>query len=260
MVKQVQKGLKTHLISGAGNTFHIHFTELKVSENLKEITKKICSEQPADGTIFLRWKDKARDQLIWDFFNNDGSDAEMCGNATRCVGFYVKKILKEPTTKWHLETVAGQIEIQYYKENQYKVIMTPIIEKKSNLGFFCDTGVPHLILPIDDFTDYKTKKEMAREFRFHKEFAPTGTNVTFVQMLPETDKINAVSYERGVEDFTFACGTGAAAAAFYNFKTRHCSLTEVSMPGGKLTFDLTNLQKPIMIGPAELKGEFTFKV
>lgn len=252
--------LKTHLISGAGNSFHIYFSHEKIDTDLKELSKKICSTQPSDGMIFLRWKDKAHDQLTWDFFNNDGSNAEMCGNATRCVGYYVKNILNDPGVRWHLETVAGMIEIESLKKDSFKIIMTPIIEKKSSLGFYCDTGVPHLVLPIENFSDYKNLYEQARKLRFHSDFAPQGTNVTYVHLLKEKHELQAVSYERGVEDFTEACGTGAAAAAFYNLKIRQIFLTAVSMPGGTITFDLTNLQKPIMIGPAELKGEFIFTV
>ena len=100
----------------------------------------------------------------------------------------------------------------------------------------------------------------ARNLRNHISFAPQGTNVTYIEKLIQPDKIKAVSYERGVEDFTQACGTGAMAAAFYNFKKHAAIETNVEMPGGMLIMNLADLKKPIMTGPAVLVGSKEYEI
>ena len=89
---------------------------------------------------------------------------------------------------------------------------------------------------------------------------PRGTNVTLISATDRPDVLRAVSYERGVEDFTAACGTGAAAAAFYNLKKHHQVTTTVKMPGGDLLFNLENTNQPIMVGPAILLGEYSYDI
>jgi diaminopimelate epimerase len=256
---------KTHLISGAGNTFHIT-SELLAQQNheglspadRKLITKKICTENTADGFIFLK-KTSSSEEYAWDFYNNDGSDAEMCGNATRCVGYYLSEILKDKNSKWNLQTTAGQIEIKKISRECYQVIMTEPKILTSKHGFFCDTGVPHLVQELVNFKQYKEKETEAALLRNHTDFKPKGTNVTYVHLLSENSKVKAVSYERGVEDFTEACGTGAMAAALFNLMKRGTHETEVEMPGGTLMMNLANLKTPIMEGPAVLIGQYEYE-
>ena len=76
-------------------------------------------------------------------------------------------------------------------------------------GYFINTGVPHTII----FDNRIPVKEIGRKIRFHKIFKPAGTNVDFVKVLSK-NKIKVRTYERGVEDETCACGTGATASAF----------------------------------------------
>ena len=247
--------LKTYLISGAGNTFHIVWN--KAASQPATTSKQICKEQPADGFIFLN--KNQQNEYTWDFYNNDGSAAEMCGNATRCVGFFVKNILNDASAEIYLQTLAGRIQIIPQNQNQFQVQMTEIQEFQHPVYFYCDTGVPHIVIERVDFDQYKDLKKFCSELRFHKDFLPRGTNVTLIKKTITPDLIEAVSYERGVEDFTLACGTGAMAAAFYNFKKYAVPVTHVKMPGGLLTMNLTNLQQPIMVGPAELIGEFEYE-
>lgn len=250
--------IKTHLISGAGNTFHIIFGEFSMIEDQrKNLSRRICSENPADGLIFLR---KTAEKFSWNFYNNDGSNAEMCGNATRCVGYYINNILRSGGKSWELETVAGLVQITSIKPDTYKIVMTPVKLLNSSLGFFCDTGVPHLVIKKQDVQPNENLKEEARRLRQHPEFHPKGTNVTFVMFEEEASRIKAVSYERGVENFTQACGTGAAAAAAFNLKFRGALQTQVEMPGGTLIMDLSDLQRPIMIGPAVLLGSYEYEI
>jgi diaminopimelate epimerase len=261
--------LKTCLISGAGNTFHLSF--LSSSEmaafnhsQMRTIAINVCSEHKADGFIFLTTNEQEDSAVAtgfrWQFFNNDGSDAEMCGNATRCVGFFIDKQLKNKKDHWRLQTVAGEIQIKKSGESQYKVIMSPFKKMHSEKGFYCDTGVPHLVIEVTIANLFagltESLKDEASMLRFHPEFAPKGTNVTYVYLENNSHQVKAVSFERGVEDFTAACGTGAAAAAYYNLTKRSIGETEVEMPGGTLMMNLNNLERPEMTGPAVLLGSF----
>jgi len=245
--------VKTHLISGTGNTFHIVYdnnrsfsSNLWTPAKMKDFAKRACQKNKADGFIFLegtapeqprpeQLTEQPTEQLTetykWHFFNNDGSTAEMCGNATRCVGYFIKNILKSRANNWNLLTAAGVIKISFISAEKYKVTMTPIKELKSGFGFYCDTGVPHLVLEKKDLVINEDLKTAAQKLRNHAEFSPHGTNVTYVVLEADRVKIKAVSYERGVENFTAACGTGAMAAAFYNLTKRGEKQTQVEMPG-----------------------------
>ena len=250
------------LLSGAGNTFHIVHETLDLGlthdhERKRSIAKEICFNKPADGFIFLQINNQA---LEWSFFNNDGSDAEMCGNATRCVGYFMKNKIQDPQSVWNLKTRSGLIKITSVTKEKFQVVMTPVISLQSELGFYCNAGVPHLVLPIDKISDAKGLRLKSQELRNHPEFSPAGTNVTYVQKTAQENQIKAVSYERGVENFTAACGTGALAAAFYNFTNHAIFETNVEMPGGMLIMNLANFNQPTMIGPAILVESYDYEI
>ncbi len=249
---------KTSLISGAGNTFHITWKN-PLTEKLmqQKVSEEICMKNKADGFIFLNYLDDKK-LFVWDFYNNDGSVAEMCGNATRCVGYFIKNILKSEFNTYPLMTTAGLIQIESLSSEKYKIQMTEILPLQSTTQFYCDTGVPHIVIEFKDFDNYKNYKEFCKNLRFDSEFQPRGTNVTLILKTDTADYIKAVSYERGVEDFTNACGTGAMAAAYYNFIKFKQTVTTIEMPGGQLLMDLTDLKKPLMTGPAILLGDFIY--
>jgi diaminopimelate epimerase len=257
--------LQSVLLSGAGNTFHVVDNQSQGlaswqslgPEQRHRISREVCAQYPGDGFIFLDIL--GPDKLRWFFYNNDGSDAEMCGNATRCVGYYVKNFLKSPESSWHLSTVAGEIRIEFVQKEKYRITMTAVQILESDKGFFCDTGVPHLVLPVEKIVTDAACKEASRKLRFDPSFQPRGTNVTYVEKTDDVRHIKAVSYERGVEDFTAACGTGAMAAALYNLQKNSVARTLVSMPGGDLEMNLENLNQPTMTGPAVLLGRYEYE-
>jgi diaminopimelate epimerase len=259
--------IKTQLISGAGNTFHIAYdkseaysSETWTVDKMKKLARLACETNKADGFIFLEKQNSTEQSYKWHFYNNDGSDAEMCGNATRCVGFYIKNTLKSEKTDWVLETIAGPIKIQFIENEKFKITMTPPAILNSSFGFFCDTGVPHLVLDVAQIKTDEETKIKSRNLRDHIEFSPRGTNVTYVADNGSINWLKAVSYERGVENFTKACGTGAMAAALYNLTKRGVKQTQVEMPGGSLIMDLTDLTKPTMTGPAVLLGSYEYDI
>ena len=209
-------------MSGSGNDFIIIDNRKCVLESSAKcaFVSKVCVPKlsiGADGVIFIENSDKA--DFKWDFYNSDGSIAEMCGNGARCVAqyAYVKKISSE---KMSFETVAGIIEAEI-KGSYVRIKLTTPKDLQRNIDidvngtkFKVDklnTGVPHAIVYSDDITN-EDVRGIGQSIRAHPVFSPDGTNVDFVQKLGE-DLLYVRTYERGVEDETLACGTGVVASA-----------------------------------------------
>lgn len=250
--------IHTHQLSGAGNTFSVTWDtpEAKSIGDRPKFVRAVCEVTKTDGFIFLSWLDESQHHLQWDFYNNDGSMAEMCGNATRCVAYYAKNVMHVQGNHLKIQTIAGPIDIKILDKELFEVKMTAIQKFAHDKFFWCDTGVPHIVFEIPDFADYRKYLSHCRELRFHADFQPRGTNVTLVLLDVAANKLKAVSYERGVEDFTEACGTGAMAAAYYNLNKRGQSETLVEMPGGLLKMNLADLQNPLMTGSAIQLGDY----
>jgi diaminopimelate epimerase len=163
--------------------------------------------------LVIEPSDKA--QFKMRIFNSDGSEAEMCGNGSRCVGLWSKKNIVT------FETKAGIIETRLKNGNTVKARFTDPHGLKTDICIdvfsrsvkvnFLNTGVPHVVVFVDALKEIDVK-EIGRELRFHKYFSPAGSNVNFVQVL-DKDLIEIRTYERGVEDETMACGTGTVASA-----------------------------------------------
>jgi diaminopimelate epimerase len=171
----------------------------------------------ADGLILLEDSDKA--DLSWRFYNADGSEAEMCGNGARCAArFAALNGLTAPSLT--LETLAGIVHAEV-QDRVARVLMAGVGDVRLNIniplggsaltGHFMQVGVPHVVVPVDNLENAPVK-EWGRTVRFHPLFQPAGANCNFVKV--EGPHVLAVrTYERGVEDETLACGTGAVASA-----------------------------------------------
>ena len=209
-------------MSGTGNDFVIIDNRVPVlaADEKIEFVKKVCIPKVsvgADGVIFLEKSDRA--DIKWDFFNADGSSAEMCGNGARCVARYAfeKKIAPENLT---LETLAGIITAQV-RGTEVRIRLTPPENILQDIAVNLDggrvvldsinTGVPHAIL-FSDNLEGEDVRAVGRGIRYHPQFAPAGTNVDFVQKM-DGHSLKIRTYERGVEDETLACGTGVVASA-----------------------------------------------
>ena len=212
-------------MNGSGNDFIIIDNRDKIvsDENMNRFvvdTSKRRESVGADGVIFIVPSETA--DFKWRFFNADGSEAEMCGNGSRCVArfAYLNNITRATMT---FETIAGEIMAKVSGRNVQVRMPNPadlnlnielcLNESKichQHVGFI-NTGVPHTIVKVDDIENYPVIA-MGRQIRHHKTFTPMGTNVNFVNVLDE-HKIAVRTYERGVEDETLACGTGCIASA-----------------------------------------------
>ncbi len=218
-------------LQGSGNDFIlIDNRDGKVYEKLKELgidlkefVVKLCQPHTgvgADGLILIENPKDKQNDFKWQFFNSDGSEAEMCGNGSRCaVRFcYDLGIVDEEVS---FETLAGVIKARVLEGGKrVKVQLTkpsePIektlrVEGQNIEGVFINTGVPHFVAPVKGIDNIDVRK-LGRAIRFHEEFQPKGTNVNFIEAVGR-NRIRIRTYERGVEAETLACGTGATAGA-----------------------------------------------
>lgn len=207
----------------------------------------------ADGIFFIEPTSQPHAQLRWDFFNCDGSQAEMCGNAARCMTlFCLEKKWVANEVIW--ETQAGLR--RGWKSAQGIHVELPQLTTPPKLHedyYIVNSGVPHAVVIRPQNTDKSALKEQAKKIRHSPVFGQAGTNVTFI--LAQSDNgIEILTYERGVEDFTLSCGTGAVAAAAVQQLLSGQKQINVAVPGGKLMVDLSR-SYPILIGPAQFVAE-----
>ncbi len=171
----------------------------------------------ADGIILLENSTTADFRMR--IFNADGSEAEMCGNGARCLMKFIQE-LGIPLAHCTLETKQDRIRLSV-KQDLVSVEM-PLpsdmrwnyeipLEGKAWTLHSLNTGVPHAVLFVDDL-EADHWMTLAPKFRYHHAFSPKGTNVNFARV-EAPGMVRIRTYERGVENETLSCGTGAVATA-----------------------------------------------
>lgn len=297
--------MKIFKIDGAENTFAlVSFLDSQMSqmasqlENDRTKLSRLASEISnyktlgVDGCVFI-FPDKDLD-FRWDFYNSDGSDALMCGNAARAVAFWYHHYVN---SKLHIRyaTLAQVVEAEilspeisknlshhtlnncetFVHNGQVKVYLRAsqflghadlnddgTQADKAIKASVYDSGVPHLCLLVPvlpaDLYNFETIGqhyfEKAKSLRFPKILDHKGANVTIVwkEINNDENSIFAMSFERGVEDWTQACGTGAVAAAHFakdNMELKYP--IHVQMPGGVL--EVSEMDgKMTLTGPAKV--------
>ncbi len=208
-------------MNGTGNDFIIVDGRKGAMDGIDrvEFVRKVCRRREsigADGVIIVENSNVA--DFKWDFYNADGSVAEMCGNGARCVARFawMKRIAPK---EMKFETLAGIIHATVLGKSVRVRLTDPsgFVAKgtlqaggKKFSYSFINTGVPHAVLTVDDLEAVDVE-EIGRIIRFHRRFRPAGTNVNFITKVGT--EIHVRTYERGVEGETLACGTGAVASA-----------------------------------------------
>jgi diaminopimelate epimerase len=212
-------------MSGTGNDFVIidNRTAGIPRGEQQDLARKICRRMfsvGADGLIFI--EDSTVADFGWNFYNADGSVAEMCGNGSRCAARFAYRH-NIAGKKMKLETLAGIIEAEICEEEDIvRVKMTQPFDFRLDISLqigdeerpvaYVNTGVPHAVIFVHE--DDVPVKTWGRMVRFHELFEPKGANANFVKLLPD-GKLKVRTYERGIEDETMACGTGAVASALF---------------------------------------------
>jgi diaminopimelate epimerase len=208
--------------SGSGNDFVIIDNRNEsFLLSAKEVIR-VCKRREgigADGVVYLNNSSQGHDFSI-QIFNADGSEAEMCGNASRSVVHYAYNDLKLKTsTKYTFDTMNGVYygeilgdEVKIKMTELYDVDAIDVSDLSTKASLYLNTGVPHTVLQVNNVDDIKIE-ELGSVIRYDSRF-PSGTNVGFFEVVKsEEQSIKLRVYERGVEAETLCCGTGIMAAA-----------------------------------------------
>ncbi len=231
-------------IEGGGNDFILFdIRGLKKNKlNFNKISQFICRRKTgigADGVLLIE-KDNNLD-FTMRIFNPDGSEVEMCGNGARCSAYYFGK--KESIKEMRFNTLAGNMRAKIIRDNNIRLSLpTPTDTELGIIIDFADnqmsvsyinTGVPHVIVRSNKIDELDVEK-IGKNIRFHMRFAPEGANVDFVEAI-DNSTIKVRTYERGVEEETLACGTGAIASAIIeSLKGKVNSPVRVLTKGGQI--------------------------
>ena len=243
-------------MNGAGNSFIIldGIRGALDTARLPELARALCDVDfgvGADGLMAVLPADDA--DFTMRFYNSDGSLGEMCGNGARCIARYgYDRGLAGDIQR--IETTAGIVVGQRIEEDLYCVRLNDPTAVETEIGIpwdgqilsvsymeLGDPGIPHAVLELPEW-DTMPEDELRSLGAYIRSYAafPKGANVTFRKRLGR-DHIKAVTYERGVEDFTLACGTGAgatAAAMRLRGEIRDETL-RLDFPGGELQVSLS---------------------
>ncbi len=268
-------------MSGAGNDFIFIDKNLYTDVVLSpETIKKLCDRRNgigADGVIEIA--DKRDYDFAMNYYNADGSTGSLCANGARCSIWFANNSnrLKDGKAKFisaekeYTGEVVSDELIKFNLNSPSKIKFNFQIKAFGQMikANYVDTGSPHVVINISDIqknpavpkVNFENILEVpiyqiGKEVRYHKDFAPNGTNVNFVKVID--NEILIRTYERGVEDETLACGTGSVAAAII------CYIAEKLVPpitlktygGDKLSvnFEVENqrVKNPSIMGPAKI--------
>lgn len=210
----------------------------------------------ADGIVYVLPTKEESAHFQWDFYNSDGSEAEMCGNAARCVARFAFDNKLSPE-KGKFLSLAGLIEYEVQPNWQVKVKMAPakVVVTDEDLGnalsfSIINTGVPHAVVRLNDFSDKELMLNLVKKLRYPGALGTKGANVSF-WFKQDNGVLKSTSFERGVEGFTLACGTGAVACAVDYFLKSTNQQINLKLPGGRLMVNLdSGLKNITMIGAA----------
>lgn len=232
------------IMSGAGNDFLV--TDIRgEAPDLKALAIRLCEQAGVDGLLAVDTSEVADFRLH--FYNPDGLRGEMCGNGARCVCkfAYDTGIAGEAMT---VQTDAGIVRGWRLEENRYRVQLNDPgvldLARLENAAYveLGAPGVPHCVthVPGLSFEDRQRLLPLALSLRYDPAF-PKGVNVNFYDRLAE-DRVRIMTYERGVEDYTLACGTGSASVAvvLQALGQLKGNVLTAENAGGALTVNLEN--------------------
>ncbi|HSH50144.1 MAG TPA: diaminopimelate epimerase [Bacteroidales bacterium] len=250
---------------GTGNDFIIIDNRNNSANLTKKQIAQLCNRRfgvGADGLMLLE------NHLEFDFnmryFNSDGNEGSMCGNGGRCLVAFAQSlaIIDKETT---FNTIDGTHKAIIKQKDIVSLQMRDVTEILRMDGhYFVDTGSPHYVIFSQNIKDIDVYTE-GKKIRESNRFAPSGTNVNFVEVRGE--ELYVRTYERGVENETLSCGTGVTAAAICASAEKHTDKNSLDIitRGGKLNVrfqkdtnrSYTNVW---LTGPATFvfKGEFEF--
>ncbi|SDG55471.1 diaminopimelate epimerase [Psychroflexus sediminis] len=240
---------------GTGNDFVLIDNRKSRFKNDTKIIKEVCDRRfgvGADGLILL--EDSSMDLCDFKmlYFNADGNESTMCGNGGRCIVAFAKKLglIDSETT---FEAVDGlHSAIVKGDSVNLKMVDVPMVNLSREASFL-DTGSPHHVAFVDDVYDFDVFTQGRRIRNLPNYKTIKGTNVNFIQVID--DVLHVRTYERGVEDETFSCGTGVTAAAITAKMSNKIDQlpVKVQTKGGVLEVDF-EIEGPNAVSNIWLKG------
>ncbi|WP_452221049.1 diaminopimelate epimerase [Lacinutrix salivirga] len=250
---------------GTGNDFvFIDNRSLKFNKKDTKVIAHLCDRRfgiGADGLILLENDSTSDFRMV--YYNADGNESSMCGNGGRCIVAFAKflKIIDNKTTFVAIDGLHhATIEDDLVKLKMQNVEAIEVFENYT----FLNTGSPHHVQLSHDLErlDVKTK---GAKIRYGKPYNKVGSNVNFVQKVND-HTFRMRTYERGVEDETLSCGTGATAVALAMYKTQQTKSKTVllKVEGGELLVsfeaDENQFKNIWLIGSAKqvFKGEISW--
>jgi diaminopimelate epimerase len=248
---------------GTGNDFVILDNRNNEYSSLtQKQVKKICDRRfgiGADGLMMLAVKEGYDFEMI--YFNADGNESSMCGNGGRCLTMFAHDMgINKSTYKFIAVDGEHLAEIDMDKKVRLKMKDVDAVDEHASYAVL-NTGSPHFVKFASNVKEVDVV-ESGREVRYSKEFKNEGINVNFVENINE-DTIYVRTYERGVEDETYSCGTGVTACALVSaHNARGFNRVEVQTPGGHLSVEFDKMDEERfeniwLCGPATFvfKGE-----
>ena len=205
--------LKFCKYQGAGNDFIVVDNRtLNFDHNRPDFIEKLCDRRfgiGGDGMMFLQHKDGYDFEMV--YYNSDGKPSSMCGNGGRCIVAFAKHlgIFQEHT---HFIAVDGAHHANINEKGDWVSLQMIDVDLIQNDGaaYVLNTGSPHYVR-LEEQLDQKNMVTEGRLVRYNDTYQQEGINVNFVE--DKGDHLFVRTYERGVEDETYACGTGATAVA-----------------------------------------------
>lgn len=268
-------------MNGAGNDFVVlnNLKEHLPPEVLPQVARQLCERHlsiGADGLMVVDAPTQGGDYKMR-FFNSDGSVGEMCGNGARCICRYGYETGLAGQVQT-VETTAGIVTGRRITERLYQIRLNDPTTVKldssvevDGVKYACayvelgDPGIPHAVVPYAGLkhADENELRELGRAIRWHESF-PKGANVNFYEITGE-DTVYERTFERGVEDFTYACGTGTGSVVTVLTLQGKVSghSVKVRMAGGELVIDAeregSRITDLYLTGPTNIvcKGEVT---
>ena len=256
--------MRVHYMNGAGNDFMvIDARDQKL--DLAPLAAELCKLTGADGFMAIDYSDCADFRLH--FYNSDGTRGEMCGNGARCICRYAYE-LGIAEENMVVQTDAGLVKGQRINEDIYQVELNlPSVVDLNRLPNAAyvelgNPGVPHSVTEIPGLQWEMREKlrEFANNMRHNSAF-PKGANANLYTWLDDTT-VRILTYERGVEDYMLACGTGSGSTAVTLWKEGKVPGGVLTMknPGGDLTVTIRaegdTITSLLLEGPTEIEKIF----
>ncbi|HEX8356683.1 MAG TPA: diaminopimelate epimerase [Segetibacter sp.] len=226
---------------GTGNDFVILDNRSNQYHLTSRQVRSICDRRfgiGADGLMLLNELDGYDFEMK--YYNANGAESSMCGNGGRClVKFASDQGIKRST--YTFLAVDGPHEATFGDDLWVQLKMKDVNEMHEDEGnCIVDTGSPHYVKIVSNVKNYNVFNE-GKKIRYSKKFAEKGINVNFVET--EEDKIYVRTYERGVENETFSCGTGVTACALVCAHNQGFNRVEVQTLGGKLAVEFDKIKE-----------------